>query len=47
MKTSIKDRIDSFAKILEINDIPVTVRVSLGKEIHAACGQLAGKHKAK
>lgn len=45
MKASLKDRISQFAKILEINNIPVTIRVSLGKEIQAACGQLAGKHK--
>jgi len=47
MKTSLKERIDTFAYILGINHIPVTIRVSLGKDIDAACGQLAGKHKAK
>jgi 23S rRNA (adenine2503-C2)-methyltransferase len=43
MKASTKNRIDTFKDILELNNIPVTVRVSLGKDIDAACGQLAGK----
>jgi len=47
IKASLKGRIDSFAHILEINNIPVTIRVSMGKEINAACGQLAGKNKSK
>ncbi|MBI2638474.1 23S rRNA (adenine(2503)-C(2))-methyltransferase RlmN [Candidatus Peregrinibacteria bacterium] len=36
-----KSRIDGFREILESFDIPVTVRVSLGQDISAACGQLA------
>jgi 23S rRNA (adenine2503-C2)-methyltransferase len=47
IRASEKDRIDTFAHILDINNIPVTIRVSLGKEINAACGQLAGKNKSK
>lgn len=43
IKGSTKNRIEAFKNILEINHIPVTVRVSLGKDIDAACGQLAGK----
>jgi 23S rRNA (adenine2503-C2)-methyltransferase len=47
LRASTKQRIDTFFKILEINHIPVTVRVSMGKDIDAACGQLAGKYKKK
>ncbi|MBN1494250.1 23S rRNA (adenine(2503)-C(2))-methyltransferase RlmN [Candidatus Peregrinibacteria bacterium] len=47
IKASVKNRIDSFAHILKINGIPATIRVSMGKEINAACGQLAGKNKSK
>jgi len=36
-----KSRIDRFAEILKSMKIPVTVRVSLGQDIDAACGQLA------
>jgi 23S rRNA (adenine2503-C2)-methyltransferase len=36
-----KSRIDRFAEILRSMKIPVTVRVSLGQDIDAACGQLA------
>lgn len=35
-----KSRIDKFAEILRSMKIPVTVRVSLGQDIAAACGQL-------
>jgi 23S rRNA (adenine2503-C2)-methyltransferase len=38
-----KKRIDSFRKIIDSAGIPVTVRVSLGQDIQAACGQLANK----
>ena len=38
-----KSRIDRFAEIVKSYDIPVTVRVSLGQDISAACGQLAVK----
>jgi 23S rRNA (adenine2503-C2)-methyltransferase len=37
--------IEEFQNILKKAGIPVAVRVSLGKEISAACGQLAGKKK--
>lgn len=40
-KNSGKTRINNFKKILESFSIPVTVRVSLGQDISAACGQLA------
>ncbi|MFC1655269.1 23S rRNA (adenine(2503)-C(2))-methyltransferase RlmN [Patescibacteria group bacterium] len=43
MKGSTKSRTEEFKKILELHKIPVTVRISLGKDIKAACGQLAGK----
>jgi 23S rRNA (adenine2503-C2)-methyltransferase len=46
MKGSPKNRVDNFKSILEIHHIPVTVRMSLGKDIAAACGQLAAKKKA-
>ncbi|MEI8143100.1 MAG: 23S rRNA (adenine(2503)-C(2))-methyltransferase RlmN [Candidatus Berkelbacteria bacterium] len=42
-KPTPRDRADRFKSILEKNNIPVTVRVSLGDEISAACGQLAGE----
>ena len=38
-----KSRIEAFREILEQQKIPVTVRVSLGQDIDAACGQLASK----
>lgn len=41
-----KSRIDKFKEILESHDIPTTVRVSLGQDIDAACGQLAVKEGA-
>ena len=37
------DRIDDFAKYLRDHDVMVTVRRSRGKDIDAACGQLANK----
>jgi 23S rRNA (adenine2503-C2)-methyltransferase len=40
-----KSRIDRFRELLESFDIPVTVRVSLGQDISAACGQLAVQEK--
>jgi len=45
IKGSQKSKIDKFKSILELNHIQVTVRVSLGKDIDAACGQLARKNK--
>jgi len=35
--------IEMYQKTLEANDITVTVRRSRGKDIDAACGQLANK----
>ena len=35
--------IDMYVKVLEANNITVTVRRSRGKDIDAACGQLANK----
>jgi 23S rRNA (adenine2503-C2)-methyltransferase len=37
------DRLTAFANFLESKHIPTTVRRSRGKDIDAACGQLAGK----
>lgn len=42
---SSREKIDKFKKILENNDVPVTVRLSFGSDILAACGQLRGKRK--
>lgn len=39
-----KEAIDAYINALEKNRIPVTVRRSRGKDIDAACGQLANKH---
>ena len=36
-------RIDDFAKLLRDNGVMVTIRRSRGKDIDAACGQLANK----
>lgn len=41
-----RERIEAFKKILEDNRVPVTVRLSFGAEIGAACGQLSGQRKA-
>jgi len=40
---SADDKIDKFARYLRNHDIDVTVRKSRGKDIDAACGQLANK----
>jgi 23S rRNA (adenine2503-C2)-methyltransferase len=42
-KPSSKKSIDSFRKILESKNINVSQRFGFGKDIKAACGQLAGK----
>lgn len=42
-KSSSKNKIYEFKEYLEKNGINVTIRKSLGQEIKAACGQLAGK----
>lgn len=41
-----KEAIDMYVKMLERNNITVTVRRSRGKDIDAACGQLANKNDA-
>ena len=38
-----EDTINRFARILRENDVMVTLRRSRGKDIDAACGQLANK----
>lgn len=38
------DRVDAFAKFLESRNLIVNIRRSRGKDIDAACGQLANKH---
>ncbi len=38
-----KDKIEGFASFLSKNDVSVTLRRSRGKDIDAACGQLANK----
>jgi 23S rRNA (adenine2503-C2)-methyltransferase len=42
-KPSPKERVMIFRSILEKAGVPTTIRISLGDEIEAACGQLAGK----
>ncbi|MFA5184101.1 MAG: 23S rRNA (adenine(2503)-C(2))-methyltransferase RlmN [Patescibacteria group bacterium] len=42
-KASDRERIEAFKKILEEQKVPVTVRLSFGADIAAACGQLRGK----
>ncbi len=42
-KKSPKDRLHHFARILQNENIRVTIRRSRGKDIDAACGQLANK----
>jgi len=39
-------KVDAFANYLEKKNIIVNVRRSRGKDIDAACGQLANKNKA-
>lgn len=45
-KNTEEDRLEAFANYLKKNKITVNVRRSRGKDIDAACGQLANKHKA-
>lgn len=42
---SSRERIEKFKKILEVNGVPATVRLSFGADITAACGQLRGQKK--
>ncbi len=44
LKKSKKDRAQRFLEILEENNIPATMRITMGDEIQAACGQLANKN---
>jgi 23S rRNA (adenine2503-C2)-methyltransferase len=41
-----KDKVDAFANYLESKNMVVNLRRSRGKDIDAACGQLANKNKA-
>ena len=45
-KQADKQRVDAFATYLESKNLVVNVRRSRGKDIDAACGQLANKNKA-
>ena len=42
-----RDKVDAFAGYLENKNIIVNVRRSRGKDIDAACGQLANKNNAR
>lgn len=44
-KNTEADRLDQFARFLESKDVVVNVRRSRGKDIDAACGQLANREK--
>lgn len=44
-KQTTPERLDAFAKYLESKNIIVNIRRSRGKDIDAACGQLANKNK--
>jgi len=44
-KQTTPERLDSFVNVLEDNNVIVNVRRSRGKDIDAACGQLANKNK--
>jgi 23S rRNA (adenine2503-C2)-methyltransferase len=39
------DKLEKFKNYLEQKGVSVTIRMSRGKDIDAACGQLAGKSK--
>ena len=45
-KNTEEDRLEKFANYLKKNKVTVNVRRSRGKDIDAACGQLANKNKA-
>ena len=40
-----KDKVDAFASYLESQKVIVNIRRSRGKDIDAACGQLANKNE--
>lgn len=42
-----EEETDSFVRELQIMNVPISVRKSLGKDIHGACGQLSGKYNKK
>lgn len=44
-KPSDRERVEAFKNILEKGGVPVTIRLSFGADISAACGQLRGKKK--
>jgi 23S rRNA (adenine2503-C2)-methyltransferase len=44
-KQTTPERLDAFVRVLENNGVIVNVRRSRGKDIDAACGQLANKNK--
>jgi 23S rRNA (adenine2503-C2)-methyltransferase len=44
-KPSTRERVEKFKKILEDAGVAVTIRLSFGADISAACGQLRGKKK--
>jgi len=45
LKKSSRNRIFAFHDILKSANIPVTIRITMGDRIQAACGQLANKNK--
>ncbi|MEI6462620.1 MAG: 23S rRNA (adenine(2503)-C(2))-methyltransferase RlmN [bacterium] len=45
LQKSSRNSIFQFASILEKSKIPVTIRITMGDKIQAACGQLANKNK--
>ena len=44
-QASSQSRTKRFMELIEKTGMPVTIRHSLGQEVDAACGQLAGKRK--
>jgi 23S rRNA (adenine2503-C2)-methyltransferase len=44
---SSRDRIEAFRRELEAWHVPVTVRLTRGRDIEAACGQLAAAPKER
>ena len=44
-RASSRERVEKFKKILELAGVAVTVRLSFGADINAACGQLRGKKR--
>lgn len=45
LRKSSRNSIFQFAEILKKSKIPVTIRITMGDKIQAACGQLANKNK--